>query len=333
MPPPVFRFAPSPNGYLHLGHAFSALLNFDLARQAGGRFLLRLEDIDTVRCKPEFETAIYQDLAWLGIAWEEPVRRQSNHFADYRAAIETLSGRGWFIPALKAAPKLQGWWRSASPRDPWPRDPDGAPLYPGTAKRLAPDARTRLLESGVAYALRLDMAAACAQAGELGWIERGEGPAGETGAVTARPARLGRRRSGAQGNADQLSPLGGGRRRAAGRDGCSARPGPVLVDERASAAARPARFAGADLPAPPAGARCGRTKTVEVERCHRPARAPCRRRDAGRHSPFGRIAPMTANRVKVPRRVTSEDGPWHAQAGPGSGETWRQDRAHRAICR
>src|SRR5437588_2276419 len=84
MPPPVFRFAPSPNGYLHLGHAYSALLNFDLARQGGGRFLLRIEDIDAARCRPEFEAAIYDDLAWLGISWEMPVRRQSEHFSAYR---------------------------------------------------------------------------------------------------------------------------------------------------------------------------------------------------------------------------------------------------------
>ncbi|MEZ0222588.1 MAG: glutamate--tRNA ligase family protein, partial [Tardiphaga sp.] len=91
---PVFRFAPSPNGYLHLGHAASALLNFDLAREAGGRLLLRIEDIDVTRCRPEFEAAIYEDLAWLGIAWEMPVRRQSQHFADYRAATERLAAMG-----------------------------------------------------------------------------------------------------------------------------------------------------------------------------------------------------------------------------------------------
>src|SRR3982750_2268236 len=90
MPPPVFRFAPSPNGFLHLGHAYSALLNFDLARQSGGNFLLRIEDIDATRCRPEFEAAIYQDLAWLGISWQQPVRRQSAHFACYRAAITKL---------------------------------------------------------------------------------------------------------------------------------------------------------------------------------------------------------------------------------------------------
>src|SRR6266404_5421245 len=94
MPPPVFRFAPSPNGYLHLGHAYSALLNFDSARRSGGRFLLRIEDIDTSRCRPEFEAAIYEDLSWLGIAWEEPVRRQSDHLVRYREAVAKLSAEG-----------------------------------------------------------------------------------------------------------------------------------------------------------------------------------------------------------------------------------------------
>src|SRR5262249_62074844 len=90
----VFRFAPSPNGYLHLGHALSALINFDMARDAGGRFLLRIEDIDPTRCRPEFEAAIYEDLAWLGIVWEEPVRRQSEHLAAYAAAIPELEACG-----------------------------------------------------------------------------------------------------------------------------------------------------------------------------------------------------------------------------------------------
>src|ERR1700733_1409224 len=100
--PPVFRFAPSPNGYLHLGHACSALLNLDLARQTGGRFLLRIEDIDPTRCRPEFETAIYQDLDWLGIAWEQPVRRQSGHLADYRDAVERLIARGLLYPSFES---------------------------------------------------------------------------------------------------------------------------------------------------------------------------------------------------------------------------------------
>src|SRR5438094_359730 len=147
MPPPVFRFAPSPNGYLHLGHAFSALLNFDLARQTGGRLLLRIEDIDLARCKPEFEAAIYEDLAWLGIAWEQPVRRQS---------------------------------------------------------RLA-RARRRSRRRG----------------------RHGGRPAGS----------VGRRHPRAQGNAHQLSPLGGGRRCLARGDGGGARSGPVLVDQRPPAIA------------------------------------------------------------------------------------------------
>src|SRR3954447_5506388 len=98
MLPPVFRFAPSPNGYLHLGHAHSALLNFDLARQVGGRFLLRIEDIDSTRCRPDYEAAIYEDLGWLGINWETPVRRQSDHFADYRAAVEKLAAEDLVYP-------------------------------------------------------------------------------------------------------------------------------------------------------------------------------------------------------------------------------------------
>src|SRR5713101_1223179 len=102
MLPPVFRFAPSPNGYLHLGHAFSALLNFDLARAAGGRLLLRIEDIDPRRCRPEFEAAIYEDLAWLGIAWEEPVRRQSEHLGEYRDALEKLSTLGLVYPSFES---------------------------------------------------------------------------------------------------------------------------------------------------------------------------------------------------------------------------------------
>jgi glutamyl-Q tRNA(Asp) synthetase len=191
MPPPVFRFAPSPNGYLHLGHAFSALLNFDLARQTGGRLLLRIEDIDVTRCKPEFEAAVHEDLAWLGIAWETPVRRQSDHLADYREALEKLSAQNLVHPSFETRAEIAKLvaQREASGR--WPRDPDGVPLHPGTAKLLSSDERTRLLRSGAPYALRLDMAAACAHAGDLFWAEHGEGPDGEAGAVAARPEAWG----------------------------------------------------------------------------------------------------------------------------------------------
>jgi glutamyl-Q tRNA(Asp) synthetase len=188
MPPPVFRFAPSPNGYLHLGHAYSALLNFDSARRTGGRFLLRIEDIDPARCRPEFETAIYQDLDWLGIAWEEPVRRQSRHLADYRDAIEKLSGRGLLYPSFESRAEIARLVEQRAADGQWPRDPDGTPLYPGAAKLLSDHQRSRLRLSG---ALRLDIAAAQAMAGDLAWIERGDGPEGETGAVAARPEAWG----------------------------------------------------------------------------------------------------------------------------------------------
>src|SRR6476646_8078132 len=191
MPPPVLRFAPSPNGHLHLGHAFSALLNSDLARQTGGRLLLRIEDIDLTRCRPEFEAAIYEDRAVLGIAWEEPVRRQSAHLADYREALEKLSAHGLIYPSFETRAEIAKLvaQREASGR--WPRDPDGAPLYPGTAKLLSSEERRRLLESDAPCAPRLDMTAACARAGNLGWREHGEGPDGEAGAVAARPEAWG----------------------------------------------------------------------------------------------------------------------------------------------
>ena len=191
MPPRVFRFAPSPNGYLHLGHAFSALLNFDLARQTGGRLLLRIEDIDLTRSKPEFEAAIHEDLAWLGIAWEQPVRRQSEHLADYREALEKLSAQGLVYPSFETRAEIAKLVAQREASDPWPRDPDGAPLYPGTAKLLSSGERARLLESDAPYALRLDMAAACARAGDLFWAEHGGGPDREAGAVAARPEAWG----------------------------------------------------------------------------------------------------------------------------------------------
>jgi hypothetical protein len=140
-PPPVFRFAPSPNGFLHLGHAYSALLNFDLARQRGGKFLLRIEDIDATRCRPEYEAAIYEDLAWLGIVWETPVRRQSEHFAAYREAIDKLSGAGPDLSELSRAARDRATGASARAGRAWPRDPDGAPLYPGRRNRLPPAER------------------------------------------------------------------------------------------------------------------------------------------------------------------------------------------------
>lgn len=185
--PPVFRFAPSPNGYLHLGHAYSALLNFDLARESGGRFLLRIEDIDPTRCRVEFEAAIDEDLAWLGIAWETPVRRQSEHFGEYRTALEKLSALGLVYPSFESRAEIAAQVAQRKAEGAWPCDPDGAPLYPGNAKLLSSDERARLIESGAPYALRLDMAAAVARAGDLSWIEHGESSENETGRIVARP--------------------------------------------------------------------------------------------------------------------------------------------------
>ncbi|MFK4502753.1 glutamyl-Q tRNA(Asp) synthetase [Bradyrhizobium japonicum] len=191
MAPPVFRFAPSPNGLLHLGHAYSALLNFDRARETGGRLLLRIEDIDATRCRPEYETAIYDDLAWLGIAWETPVRRQSEHLAVYRAALEKLSALGLVYPAFESRAEIARLVTARGAAGPWPRDPDGAPLYPGDARSLSAGERDRLIASGVPYALRLDMAAACRRVAGLTWSELGEGPDGERGIVAARPEAWG----------------------------------------------------------------------------------------------------------------------------------------------
>jgi glutamyl-Q tRNA(Asp) synthetase len=175
MSAPVFRFAPSSNGYLHLGHALSALTNFDMARAAGGRFLLRIEDIDTARCRPEFEAAICADLAWLGLAWEEPVPRQSEHMADYAAALEMLRGQGLVYPSFESRTEIA---RMVAAREretgrAWPRDPDGAPLYPGSAGTMGEAERAHRIAAGESYALRLDMAAALARTGPLAWCEAG----------------------------------------------------------------------------------------------------------------------------------------------------------------
>jgi glutamyl-Q tRNA(Asp) synthetase len=184
---PVFRFAPSPNGYLHLGHALSALLNHDRARAAGGRLLLRIEDIDGTRCQPEYEAAIYQDLEWLGIEYERPVRRQSKHFDEYRAALEELARAALVYPAFESRAEIA---RLVAARGTdWPRDPDGAPLYPGNARDLAAAERKRKIEGSTPYALRLDLQAALARIKEpLAWTESGEGKPRE---IAAQPERWG----------------------------------------------------------------------------------------------------------------------------------------------
>jgi glutamyl-Q tRNA(Asp) synthetase len=191
MATPVFRFAPSPNGYLHLGHALSALLNFDMARAAGGKLLLRIEDIDETRCRPEYEQAILDDLSWLGIEWEEPVRRQSAHLDDYRDALARLEAQGLVYPSFESRTEIAALVAERERAGAWSRDPDGAPLYPGHARSIAPAERQRRIDAGDRYALRLDMAAAVSRAGTLAWTETGQEPGGETGSVPADPMAWG----------------------------------------------------------------------------------------------------------------------------------------------
>jgi glutamyl-Q tRNA(Asp) synthetase len=166
---PLFRFAPSPNGRLHLGHAYSALLNAATAAVVDGGFLLRIEDIDQARCKPEYEGAIVADLAWLGVTFAQAPRRQSAHVADYAGALAMLEARGLVYPCFCTRGEIA----SASAGV---RDPDGAPVYPGTCRLLSASAREARLAKGENAAMRLDMARALALApSDLSWREYGEG--------------------------------------------------------------------------------------------------------------------------------------------------------------
>ena len=179
---PVFRFAPSPNGELHLGHAYSALLDFELCRAVGGRFLLRIEDIDQSRCRPEFEALIKEDLAWLGLSWAEPVRRQSEHFAEYREAVDRLAQSGLIYPGFLSRGEI-----AAATSDAARRDPDGAPLYPATDRDLDPIDAEHRIGAGQPYALRLKTDRAVTHVGQLAWREEGGGPKGELGTIPADP--------------------------------------------------------------------------------------------------------------------------------------------------
>jgi len=187
----IFRFAPSPNGYLHLGHAYSALLNHDLAHAAGGRLLLRIEDVDAARCRPEYEAAIYEDLNWLGVGWEPQVRRQSQHFGDYQAALDKLAAGGLIYPSFESRSEISALVADRDRSGRWPRDPDGVPLYAGRARNTPAAERERRIGAGDPFALRLAMDAAVARAGVLTWNETGAGPQGQSGAVAAAPQMWG----------------------------------------------------------------------------------------------------------------------------------------------
>src|SRR3954466_6408048 len=170
MKQPVFRFAPSPNGYLHLGHALSALIDFEMAGALGGRFLLRLEDHDPKRCRPDFEQAIHDDLAWLGIEWEQPVRRQSENLDAYARVLKKLEAESLIYPSFESRAEIARHIAQHSGA-PWPHDPDGSPPYPGMGQQLAPDDAGLLHAPGEPYALRLDMDAALKRTGALTWVE------------------------------------------------------------------------------------------------------------------------------------------------------------------
>ncbi|QKD01731.1 tRNA glutamyl-Q(34) synthetase GluQRS [Mesorhizobium loti] len=185
----TFRFAPSPNGELHLGHAYSALLNQKLARASGGRLLLRIEDIDTTRCTPQLEAGVLADLKWLGLGWEEPVRRQSEHFAEYEAVLDRLIGMELVYPAFMSRGDIRAFITESEKRGRvWPRDPDGVPLYPPADKALTMNERKRRIAENAPFAWRLDVDAAVARVGgDLAWTEFTDETLSATRLVEARP--------------------------------------------------------------------------------------------------------------------------------------------------
>ena len=186
----VFRFAPSPNGPLHLGHALSAFLNQDMATAADGRLLLRIEDIDQMRCTPDFEAGIYADLEWLGIGWEKPVRRQSEHFAEYQAALRKLIDRGLVYPSFLTRSEVKARVSAAEAGgNRWPRDPDGSPHYPADDRNRSEGERQKMLASGLKHSWRLDMRQALESLDcTLHWSETGDA---QTGEIAADPSLWG----------------------------------------------------------------------------------------------------------------------------------------------
>lgn len=186
MDKPVFRFAPSPNGHLHLGHAYSALLNQKLAREAGGKLLLRIEDIDTTRCTPELEAQMLRDLEWIGFEWDEEPRRQSQHFDEYTQALEKLAKLDLIYPSALSRGEIKKIIQAKRETgEDWPNDPDGSPLYPGEERDFDNTQRLTLIRSAQDYALRLNMKSACKNVtSQLNWTELGTG---QKETITANP--------------------------------------------------------------------------------------------------------------------------------------------------
>jgi len=185
----IFRFAPSPNGRLHLGHAFSALINRRLADEAGGKFLLRIEDTDTVRCTPVLEQRMLEDLQWLGIHWDDIPRRQSDHIDTYMESVATLMDAGLVYPAFMSRREIKSFIEGQTASgNAWPVDPDHAPIYPDHDRKMPVSDRAALLAEGKPHAIRLNMQEALLYVGkQLFWHEDGSGPEGQTGQIEARP--------------------------------------------------------------------------------------------------------------------------------------------------
>ena len=183
------RFAPSPTGALHLGHAYAALLAHAAARATDGRFLVRMEDLDQARVTTAYATAILDDLTWLGLSWDGTVRRQSERLADYAVALERLTAQGLVYPCFCTRGAIA---REIESIVAAPQGPDG-PLYPGTCRLLTADERDYSLSAGHGHALRLDIkrAVELLNGTELSFEETGHGPAGESGRIVARPDLLG----------------------------------------------------------------------------------------------------------------------------------------------
>jgi len=189
---PVFRFAPSPTGLLHLGHAFSALYSYRTAQAAGGRFLLRIEDIDHIRCRPEYETQIYDDLTWLGLEWPQPVRCQSHHMDDYTKALKKLEGLGVTYRCLASRREIKLEVERTTGLENAARDPDGALIYPGIYRNMDAEKTANLMAPGKPFSIRLNMAKAIELAGEnLTFQEKGIGPQGQNGEVLCHPEAWG----------------------------------------------------------------------------------------------------------------------------------------------
>ncbi|MBA8881595.1 glutamyl-Q tRNA(Asp) synthetase [Phyllobacterium myrsinacearum] len=182
---PVFRFAPSPNGHLHLGHAYSALLNQRMAHAAAGRLLLRMEDIDRERCTPQLEATMQEDLHWLGFDWETPVRRQSEHFEVYRESLDRLIRMDLVYPAFLSRSDIRREMQKVMAQGrAWPHDPDGAALYPPTDRMLTHRQRAQRMNEGLPFSWRLNMDRALEHVGEpLFWQETADGGSN----IAARP--------------------------------------------------------------------------------------------------------------------------------------------------